>query len=148
MQPSLLSAVICLSLSIAGGQAEIEKYVKENATKITAISPDSTNYEDLTAVGNAIGDARVVMPGEQDHGDASTLPFMDGLFRLWRSVLQGASLQLTIITKQKGHIRSDAAFFDDTLYISGVLTMRVPLLPLLSQPVPAPSDVMLSPVQG
>ncbi|SFO28117.1 Erythromycin esterase homolog [Chitinophaga sp. YR627] len=67
---SLLSAIICLSLSVARGQAEIEKYVKENTAKITAISPDATNYEDLAAFGNAIGNARVVMLGEQDHGDA------------------------------------------------------------------------------
>jgi len=53
-------------------QKNIEKYVRENTVAIPTISPDSTNYADLEAFGNAIGNSRIVMLGEQYHGDAPT----------------------------------------------------------------------------
>jgi len=63
--------VIILSLSLqAQGQDLIRDYVKSNAVRLASISPDSTDYADLEPIGLAIGDARVVMLGEQDHGDA------------------------------------------------------------------------------
>lgn len=58
--------------SVAMGQSRIEKYVQENANRISSISPDSTNYDDLEAIGKAVGDARIVLLGEEDHGDAPT----------------------------------------------------------------------------
>lgn len=61
--------ILCFSLS-AQGQDLIRDYVKTNTVRLRAISPDSTNYTDLEPLGRAIGDARVVMLGEQDHGDA------------------------------------------------------------------------------
>lgn len=51
---------------------EIETYVAENTALISHIDPESDEYADLEVLGNAIGDARVVMLGEQDHGDAPT----------------------------------------------------------------------------
>lgn len=51
---------------------DIEAYVRQNTVAIRSISPDSTDYADLEAIGDRIGDARVVMLGEQDHGDAAT----------------------------------------------------------------------------
>lgn len=50
----------------------IEGYVKANTQVIKTIEPDSLDFTDLQAIGNAIGDAKVVMLGEQDHGDAPT----------------------------------------------------------------------------
>lgn len=50
----------------------VKDYVKQNAVTIKTIEPDSADYTDLEPIGNAIGDAKVVMLGEQDHGDAPT----------------------------------------------------------------------------
>lgn len=63
-----LSSCFCLkSLS-----QDIETYVAENTALISHIDPENDEYADLEAIGNAIGDARIVMLGEQDHGDAPT----------------------------------------------------------------------------
>ena len=78
--PSTITRVIArylptlfLAVLLAGGAAraqDIEAYVKQNTVSIKSISPDSSDYADLETFGNAIGDARIVMLGEQDHGDA------------------------------------------------------------------------------
>jgi erythromycin esterase len=67
------SFISCLFLvNSLAGQESVKKFVQENVVQVLSISTDSTNYHDLEAVGNAIGDAKVVMLGEQDHGDATT----------------------------------------------------------------------------
>lgn len=53
-------------------QKAIKKYVQENIVSIKNIDPDSLDFADLEVIGEVIGDARVVMLGEQDHGDAPT----------------------------------------------------------------------------
>src|SRR4051812_38970245 len=68
VSPCLLS-LFFLIIPLAQAQNIISEYVRSN-THI--INPDVTNYTDLAAFGDAIGDAQVVMMGEQDHGDAAT----------------------------------------------------------------------------
>jgi erythromycin esterase len=70
--PLTLSLLLCLSLPSLG-QRKIKEYVKENMVSIQAISPDSLDFSDLEAIGNAIGDRRIVMLGEQSHGDGATM---------------------------------------------------------------------------
>ena len=53
-------------------QRSIKEYVQQTAVPISSIDPDSTTYTDLEVIGKAIGDATIVMLGEQDHGDAPT----------------------------------------------------------------------------
>lgn len=60
-----------LIASITAATAQnIQSYVKQNTVPIKTISPDSLDFSDLEAIGSAIGDSRIVMLGEQDHGDA------------------------------------------------------------------------------
>lgn len=49
---------------------DIKAYVQKNTVAIRSVSPADTSYDDLQALGDAIGSARIVMLGEQDHGDA------------------------------------------------------------------------------
>jgi len=68
----LTTLVFCIFSLFAGGQSSLEEYVKKNAVPIESIDPAANNYSELEPLGNAIGDAKVVMLGEQDHGDAPT----------------------------------------------------------------------------
>src|SRR5689334_22673852 len=56
----------------AEGQTNFKKYTQENTIQITSINPDSFFNSDLEYIGKAIGNSKIVMLGEQDHGDAPT----------------------------------------------------------------------------
>jgi len=51
-------------------QRLIKDYVIKNVVTLKTISPDSADDSDLNPIGDAIGNAKIVMLGEQDHGDA------------------------------------------------------------------------------
>lgn len=69
---SVLVYWLLLSVSLHGfAQVEMERYVIDASVKIRSVNPDSADYSDLEPMGDAIGDARIVMLGEQDHGDAA-----------------------------------------------------------------------------
>jgi len=72
MHQYFLMVLLFCCTDIVKAQEIIKNYVKENTIQIKSIEPDSTNYSDLEAIGNAIGDSKIVMLGEQDHGDAPT----------------------------------------------------------------------------
>jgi erythromycin esterase len=57
-----------LLCATAFGQ-DIRSYVTTNTVQVATLDATSDDYADLAAVGQAIGEARVVMLGEQDHGD-------------------------------------------------------------------------------
>ena len=65
----------------ADGQWVVENYVRQHTVAVRSIDPDSTDYADLEPIGDAIGDARIVMLGEQDHGDAPTFLAKSRLIR-------------------------------------------------------------------
>jgi erythromycin esterase-like protein len=63
--------LILASISLFScGQLPLIKTIQENVYKINSIS--SQDELDLSSLAKAIGNARVVMLGEQDHGDATT----------------------------------------------------------------------------
>ncbi|WP_428327607.1 hypothetical protein [Mucilaginibacter sp.] len=68
----LLVFAALLAAPKANAQKLIKDYVKAKTVAIATIEPDSINYSDLQVIGDAIGNASVVMLGEQDHGDAPT----------------------------------------------------------------------------
>ena len=69
----LISIVIWSFLcNISFAQQSIKNYVQTSFIQINSMHPDSTNYDDLNAIGGAIGSSSIVMLGEQDHGDAAT----------------------------------------------------------------------------
>jgi erythromycin esterase len=63
--------LILASISLFScGQLHLKKTIQENVYKINSIS--SQDQTDLSSLAKAIGNARVVLLGEQDHGDATT----------------------------------------------------------------------------
>lgn len=76
MRLRLINMIACLLLlGITRpilAQDEIRQYIRLNTNRVRTDSPDSTDFSDLQPIGDAIGDSRVVMLGEQDHGDAPT----------------------------------------------------------------------------
>lgn len=58
-------------INFADAQTDIESYVKANTHKILTDNPDNDNFDDLEQFGAAIGDKRIVLLGEQSHGDAA-----------------------------------------------------------------------------
>lgn len=67
----LSTAAGLLLCATAFGQ-DIRSYVATNTVLVATLDATSDDYGDLAAVGQAIGEARVVMLGEQDHGDDPT----------------------------------------------------------------------------
>ncbi len=68
----LIILFLIFRATILFGQEQIKDFLQHNSIPISAISPDSINYADLAVIGNSIGNAEIVMLGEQDHGDATT----------------------------------------------------------------------------
>lgn len=68
-----LLVLLFISLTLQTyGQKKIKDFVEKNLNEIRTIEPDSLDFSDLEIFGKAIGDSRIVMLGEQDHGDAPT----------------------------------------------------------------------------
>ena len=59
-------------VNFVDGQTSVKSFVKKNLVSISTIQPDSINYADLESIGKSIGNSKIVMLGEQDHGDAPT----------------------------------------------------------------------------
>lgn len=68
----LLSTAACLLLCAPTFAQDIRSYVTTNTARVATLDVASDDYADLAPVGQAIGEARVVMLGEQDHGDGPT----------------------------------------------------------------------------
>jgi len=68
---SLLLACL-LSTFIIQAQNKIKSYVGSELKTIQSINPDSVNFDDMQYIGEAIGNSRIVMLGEQAHGDGAT----------------------------------------------------------------------------
>ena len=73
MSKQLLTLVVFIFVvQICLAQNSIEEYVRSSTVSISGIESDSSDFEDMELLGHAIGDSKIVMLGEQDHGDAPT----------------------------------------------------------------------------
>jgi erythromycin esterase len=102
------------ALSSAQSHAERRSWLASNVAPVRSLDFSDTNYADLAAIGRAIGNRRVVLLGEQGHGDGTTfeakarvirylheklgfdlLVFESGFYdchRTWQDVRAGLSL--------------------------------------------------------
>jgi erythromycin esterase len=62
--------LFCCIASMSTAQQSIKKFIEQNLVEVNNISPYTNNYNDYEPIGQAIGDAKIVMIGEQSHGDA------------------------------------------------------------------------------
>jgi erythromycin esterase len=71
MKSRLLILTLTL-LQLHSKSQAVKDYVLNNTVTINSISISDTNYADLLPIAEAIGSSRMVLLGEQDHGDAPT----------------------------------------------------------------------------
>ena len=62
-------------------RAQLSNYVKKETAEIRSVQLSDTDWTDLAAFAAAVKDKRVVMLGEQSHGDATTFAFKARLVR-------------------------------------------------------------------
>lgn len=119
MMKKLIIAVCCVALSLqTQAQQALPAYVNKHAAAIASIDPAYTDYSDLQALKKAIGNSRIVMLGEQTHGEGSTflaktriiqylheqlgfdvLAFESGFYdinKIWPQAEQGASFKALV----------------------------------------------------
>jgi len=63
--------LLYLMLNQALAQRKTNALILEHSAEIHSINPADSVYDDLEVLGSAIGDSRIVMLGEQSHGDAA-----------------------------------------------------------------------------
>ncbi len=61
-----------VAILVSCGQSDESDWLKSNASEIRSINPTDADYSDLEPLKKAIGNSRVVLLGEQEHGDGST----------------------------------------------------------------------------
>jgi erythromycin esterase len=52
---------------------QVEDLIRQNSKPVASVSINDTNYNDLSPIAEAIGNARIVMLGEMDNGDGETM---------------------------------------------------------------------------
>ncbi len=79
---------VLMVLAVAGhsrAQTDIKRFVQDNAKPVHSLDFNGP-FNDLECIGEAVGDARVVMLGEQSHGDGSAFLAKSRLIRYLHEV--------------------------------------------------------------
>ena len=117
--PRILSFILLISSFLTEVRAQEGLNLKAYASPIRSIDPSDTNFSDLQGLKAAIGGARIVLLGEQTHGEGSTflaktrvikflherlgfdvLAFESGFYdcaRIWSNVRNGGQLSDEVI---------------------------------------------------
>ncbi|MFN7689431.1 MAG: hypothetical protein ACK5OP_17015, partial [Sphingobacteriales bacterium] len=66
---------------VMGVRAQLSNYVKKETAEIRSVQLNDTDWTDLAAFAAAVKDKRVVMLGEQTHGDGTTFALKARLVR-------------------------------------------------------------------
>ncbi|PSL47331.1 erythromycin esterase [Chitinophaga niastensis] len=116
----LIGKIILLSgIIFTATQCYSQAFLKEDISQIGSIDTADTTFTDLKAIKNAIGNARIVLLGEQTHGEGSTfqaktrlikflhqemgfevLAFESGLYdcaRIWENTKNGGEFSKEVI---------------------------------------------------
>jgi erythromycin esterase len=88
----LFCAALIMSASGAGGSYLIDdsekiQWIKKNGIPIRSTHPDDADFSDLMPLVDKIGDARVVLLGEQSHGDGTVFLMKARLVRFLHEVM-------------------------------------------------------------
>jgi len=81
---------ICICLQAQTGEADSDakvQWLKDNAIPIRTISPDDEDFSDLMPLVDKIGDASLVLLGEQSHGDGNVFLLKARLVRFLHQVM-------------------------------------------------------------
>lgn len=76
-------ALLCLGHASRAYADDAERiaWLKTHAAELRSIDPADTNFSDLEPIRRAIGESRIVMLGEQSHGDGATFHAKTRLIR-------------------------------------------------------------------
>ena len=124
--------------------------LKDYATAVRSIDPADTNFADLAGLRTAIGDARIVLLGEQTHGEGSTfqaktrlvkflhermgfevLAFESGLYdcaRIWENVEAGGEVSKEVVGSLFYMYATSVQTQDLFRYVQGQLHGSNPLI--------------------
>jgi erythromycin esterase len=140
-----------LSFVLATGIASAQQAdMKKAVAAVRSIDPSDTDFSDLAAVRTAIGDARIVLLGEQTHGEATTfqakirlikflhekmgfdvLAFESGLYdcaRIWENVQAGGRVPDEVVGSLFYMYATSVQMADLFGYIQGELPSKRPLV--------------------
>lgn len=73
MKNVFLFSLLCIISNTALCQKQVKEYVQQQIVSLKSIDPATADFSDLSPIGAAIGESRIVMIGEQDHGDGATM---------------------------------------------------------------------------
>ncbi len=73
--------IFCLSLNPLTAQRKTYSHILQHSTEINSIALTDTLFDDLESLGKAIGDSRIVLLGEQNHGDAAAFEAKSRIIR-------------------------------------------------------------------
>lgn len=112
-------AAFLLALDTSSVHAQDRGYLAKHVSPVRSIDPADTDFQDLKGLAAAIGDARLVLLGEQTHGEGSTflaktriikflhekmgfevLAFESGIYdvaRIWENVKKGRQVSKEVI---------------------------------------------------